>query len=229
MHTHVLQHVPFEGLGAVEPWLAGRGAGLTWTRFHEAGARLPEDPAAADLVIALGGPMSVHDADRLPWLADEQRWLAARAAAGRPVLGLCLGAQLLAAGLGAAVTRGAHREIGWFPVETVAHGPDLCPLPARAMLFHWHGETFGLPPGAVHLARSEACANQGFQWGERAVGLQFHPEATAAGVADMVAHEGQELDGSRWVQDAAVIRSAAARYAPAGAAATAAILEFLVR
>ncbi len=229
MRTHVLQHVPFEGLGAIEPWLAARGAQVTWTRFHEPGARLPDDPGAADLAIALGGPMSVHDAGRLSWLADEQRWLAARAAAGRPTLGLCLGAQLLAAGLDAAVTRGAHPEIGWFPVDAVAQGPDLCPLPGRAVVFHWHGETFALPPGAAHLARSTACEHQGFQWGERAVGLQFHPEATAAGVALMVEHEGHELDRRRWVQDAEVIRLGATRHEAAGAAVTAAILDFLVR
>lgn len=229
MHAHVLQHVPFEGLGAIEPWLAARGARVTWTRFQEPAAQLPGDPTAADLVVALGGPMSVHDADRLPWLRDEQRWLAARAAADRPTLGLCLGAQLLAAGLGAAVTADAHREIGWYPVEAASEGPDLCPWPARAIVFHWHGETFALPAGAVHLARSEACAHQGFQWGARVVGLQCHPEATAAGVDLMVEHEGHELDGSRWVQDAAAIRAGALVHEAAGAALTAAILDFLVR
>lgn len=206
MRVQVLQHVPFEGLGSMEGWLAASGAERQWTRFHQAGAKLPQ-VAEVDAVITLGGPMSVNDEAALPWLADEKRFLREACAAGKPVLGICLGAQLLASAHGGQVRRMPVPEIGWFGVEGVRAQAGSFPFPSQAQVFHWHGEAIDLPIGARQLARNPACQNQAFQWGARAIGLQFHPEATPASVAAMLVHCGDDLVPGPTVQDAATLRA----------------------
>src|SRR5690606_31100731 len=134
-----------------------------------------------------------------------------------PVLGLCLGAQLMSVALGGAVTRNAHREIGWWPVEKLpgldAHWAAAC-FPAAFTTFHWHGDTFSIPGGAVSLFRSAGCAHQGFAWGERAVGLQFHPEITPQAVGRWIeeaeAGGGGDLAPGTYVQSAGAMRRDAA-------------------
>lgn len=219
MNVHVLQHVPFEGLGAIDPWLVQRGARLSWTRLHEAG-RFP-DLADFDLLIALGGPMSVNDEDRLPWLAAEKRFVAQAIAAGRAVLGICLGAQLIASAAGAKVYPNREREIGWHPVvraPATGESPWRDALPARLEAFHWHGETFDLPAGASHLARSEACEHQAFALGDRVLGLQFHLETTADGARALVEHCPGDLAPGPFVEGAARMLAEPARFARAHAA-----------
>ncbi len=214
MRVHVFQHVPFEALGAIEPWLAARDASITWTRFFE-DPRIPE-PDAYDWLIAMGGPMSVNDEVPLPWLRDEKRAIAAAIDAGKTVLGVCLGAQLIASALGAAVTPSREHEIGWFEIERVAD-PAAHPIarafPPRAEVFHWHGETFALPAGAAHLARSEACEAQAFALGARVVGLQFHLETTPASAAALVRHCPEDLAAGRWVQSSDEMLGDPARFA----------------
>ena len=213
MRVQVFQHVPFEGLGAIEPWLAARGAQIGWTRFF-AGARIPE-PEDYDWLIAMGGPMSVNDEVALPWLRDEKRAIAAAIDAGKTVLGVCLGAQLIASACGAKVFRNPESEIGWWPIERVAE-PEAHPiaraLPARAEVFHWHGETFVLPPGAVHLARSEACEAQAFALGPRVVGMQFHLETTRESAAALVRHCPEDLKPGHYVQSGAEMTNDAGRF-----------------
>ena len=201
MRVHCLQHVPFEGLGSLGPWLEARGATLTTTRFFE-DPRLPP-PQQVDWVIALGGPMSANDEDRLPWLAAEKAFLREALARDRRVLGICLGAQLLASACGAKVTRNREREIGWLPITrtpAAAAHPVLGALPPTLEVFHWHGETFDLPEGALHGARSAACENHAFALGPRAVGLQFHLETTPAAARGLVAECADELGPGAWVQ-----------------------------
>lgn len=202
MRVHVFQHVPFEGLGAIEPWLAARGAAISWTHFFGE-ARIPR-PDAYDWLIAMGGPMSVNDEAALPWLRDEKRAIAAAIDADKTVLGVCLGAQLIASACGADVTPNREREIGWFPIERVA-APEEHPiaraLPPRAEVFHWHGERFALPRGALHLARSEACEAQAFALGPRVVGMQFHLETTRESAAALLEHCPDDLKPGRFVQD----------------------------
>jgi len=207
MRTHVLQHVPFEGLGSIEPWLAARRARVTWTRFFEQ----PDLPDAddVDLLIALGGPMSVNDEEQLPWLRPEKRLIARAIALGRPVLGICLGAQLIASALGARVYPGPHKEIGWHPIYGSRSAPGGFLFPDEFLAFHWHGETFDLPPGAVCLAHSAACRHQAFRFGTHALGLQFHLETTPASVAALIEHGRDELAaGGAFVQSEELLRAA---------------------
>ena len=206
MKVHVLQHVPFEGLGSIESWLAEQNAVLSWTRFFEE-PRLPPIKDI-DLVIALGGPMSVNDEIDLPWLAEEKRFVREAVDAGKSVLGICLGAQLIASALGARVYPARNQEIGWFDIEALPALPDAFTFPSTAKVFHWHGETFDLPPGAIRLARSEGCENQSFQLGAKVVGLQFHLETTPDSVEALIAKCRNELTGGAFVQTEARLRSA---------------------
>jgi GMP synthase-like glutamine amidotransferase len=186
LRVHWLQHVPFEGLGSIEDWLAHRRARVSSTRFFDQ-PRLP-GVGDFDLLLVMGGPMSVNDEAAHPWLKDEKRLIATAIDAAKPVLGVCLGAQLIASALGAGVRRNPVAEIGWFPVERTA-GPSaagLEGLPSRTEAFHWHGETFDLPPGARLAARSEACENQAFTVGDRVVAFQFHLETTPASARALV-------------------------------------------
>lgn len=201
MKIHYLQHASFEDLGSMEPHLGARGHELSCSPLYK--SELNHDPADLEWLIVMGGPMGVHDEHVHPWLAEEKRFIREVVESGKPVLGVCLGAQLLADVLGARVHQNRHREIGWFPIMREAdasHSPFAALFPDEISVFHWHGDTFDLPDGALHLASSEACVNQGFVWEDRVVGLQFHLETTQAGAEAMIAHCGDELDGSTWVQ-----------------------------
>ncbi len=198
---HYVQHVPFEGLGSIERWAASRGYDVRVTRAF-AGEPLPA-PDEFGLLVLLGGPMNVYEEREYPFLLDEKRLIDGAARAGKSVLGICLGAQLIAAALGAKVYRSSEEEIGWLPVETTeAAGATylFSHLPRRFVTFHWHGDTFEVPEGATRVASSEACANQAFVYGRNVVGLQFHPEVTAEGLAQMLRHEGHEIVGGKYVQ-----------------------------
>jgi len=227
MKVHVLQHVSFEGLGSIESWLAARGATVGYTRFF-ASAHLPE-PVDLDLVVALGGPMSVNDEAELPWLKEEKRFVAEAANSGKAVLGICLGAQLIASALGARVYPGPHKEIGWFDIESTSDRSDLFRFPEKATVFHWHGETFDLPPGATRLARSAGCENQAFQVGSRAIGLQFHLETTPASAASLIAHCRNELIDGRFIQPEEELRKAPATTYAAVNALMDEVLAYLTR
>jgi len=174
----VIRHVAFEDLGLLAPLLAARGIA---TRHVEAGAEDLRgfDPLAPDLVIVLGGPVGAYERESYPFLVDEAALLERRLAADRPTLGICLGAQLMAAALGARVYSGGHKEIGWKPVTLSVAGRRSCLAGlGYAHVLHWHGDTFDLPAGAVHLAASDLYPNQAFAWGRTGLALQFHLEAT---------------------------------------------------
>ena len=152
--------------------------------------------------------MSVNDEAALPWLIAEKAFVAEAERAGTPVLGICLGAQLIASALGARVFPGVEKEIGWFPLQAPAAAPDCFAFPATTTVFHWHGETFDLPPTARLLASSAVCRHQAFQIGRRAIGLQFHLETTPASMASMLAHCADELvPGQRFIASADQIRA----------------------
>lgn len=177
-----------------------------------------------DRLIVMGGPMGVDDVDAHPWLTPEKALLADVIAAGVGVLGICLGAQLIAGVLGAHVTPNPEKEIGWYETRrsaSAADDPVLCRLPERFTPFHWHGDTFAIPRGAVSGVSSEACSNQVFSLGGgRVVGMQFHLETTHDAVVALVANCGEELsDPGRWVAGPEELVSDPARYAAANAVA----------
>jgi GMP synthase-like glutamine amidotransferase len=212
MKVRCFQHVPFEGLGLIEPWLRSRSHEIATTRWW-AGDKAPA-PDAYDWLIVMGGPMNVYQHRDHPWLVAEKAALAAAFAASKRVLGVCLGAQLIADVLGAKIVQNPVREIGWWPVRSTALDSDAAGVryafPAFATVLHWHGDTFSLPPGAIRLAESKACAEQAFAWGERVLGLQFHLEMGAESVAEIAAGCADELvGGGSWVQsDEALVRGA---------------------
>ena len=205
MKAHYLQHVPFEGLGSIETWLASKRAAITVTKFFE-------DPALPslddfDLLIVMGGPMSVNDEANHPWLAAEKQFIRSAIEKDKAVIGICLGAQLIASAMGAAVRPNPEKEIGWLPVmaEPVSDADDRFSFPQELLVFHWHGETFDLPQGVVRLARSPACKNQAFQLNQRVIGMQFHLETTLDAARDIVHHCRDELQPARYVQSEAEI------------------------
>ena len=207
MRAHYLQHVPFEGLGSIETWLQTAGYDITSTRFHLSEA-LPEVDEI-DLLVVMGGPMSVNDELEYPWLGDEKAFIRSVVASGTPTLGICLGAQLIASAMGAKVFPNAVKEIGWFPVQAVASSNEASfKFPEETTVFHWHGETFDLPPQAVQLAQSTGCQNQAFQIGNHVIGLQFHLETTPDSAQAIVTHCRDELTDGAYIQTEQEILSA---------------------
>ncbi len=208
MKAHFFQHVPFENLGSIEPWLQSQNYAISHTPFFDQSGPQTLPPLAdIDLLIILGGPMGVNDEAEFPWLAQEKEFICQAIAAGKPILGICLGAQLIASALGAKVYPNGMKEIGWFPITGRGNNAnlDLFQFPASTEVFHWHGDTFDLPPGAERIASSQACQNQGFQIGRSVIGLQCHLETTPAGAQALVEHCGDELIPGPFVQDAATI------------------------
>jgi GMP synthase-like glutamine amidotransferase len=205
MKAHILQHVPFEGLGSIAAWLEARQAITGYTRFFEA-YNLPLLDSI-DLIIIMGGPMSVNEEDKLPWLAREKQFIRNAVARGIPILGICLGAQLIANAIGASVYRNPVKEIGWFPVRAVSAPSGYLRLPKELTVFHWHGETFDLPAGAVHLAISDGCKNQAFQLNRNVIGLQFHLETTIESASALLDNCRNELVPGPYIQSEMDIRS----------------------
>lgn len=199
MYAHFFQHVPFEGIGNIEPWLIAKGFEIASTRFYK-DSQLP-DYEKVDLLIIMGGPMSVNDEDKFPWLVTEKLFIRKCIESGKGVLGICLGSQLIANAMGASVYQNREREIGWFPVNGI-EPPDASTFrfPYTFEVFHWHGDTFDLPQGAIRLASSQATENQAFQIGKSAIGIQFHPEITPALLKEMLSHGRKELDPATYVQ-----------------------------
>jgi GMP synthase-like glutamine amidotransferase len=211
MRYHVLQHVAFETPGLLAGEIRRRGHLLETTALYNR-EPLP-DLAEFDALIVMGGPMSIHDEAEFGWLVAEKELIRAAITGGKKVLGICLGAQLIAAVSGARVYRNPVKEIGFWPVKWA--DPAFAEASAgEQVVFHWHGETFDLPDGAKLLASSEACVNQAFSLGDRVLGIQFHPEVTGDIIRGMVEHEGWELaeaGNAPYVQSADKILSIAGR------------------
>jgi GMP synthase (glutamine-hydrolysing) len=174
----VFQHVPFEPLGTLDPLLKNAGFRIRYVNFARDPGQVPSLDGYSALIV-LGGPMNVDQTDDFPNLATEISLIQDALDRGISVLGICLGAQLLARALGSTVKSDHAREIGWCDVNLTAEGSDdpvLSAFSARQQVFQWHEDAIGLPAGAVHLASSEACEVQVFRFGESAYGFQFHLE-----------------------------------------------------
>lgn len=213
MRLHYLQHVPFENLGSIAGWAEKRRCKVHRTRLY-AGDALPSSDDF-DVLIVLGGPMGVHDEQQYPWLAGEKKFLERAIARKSAILGICLGAQLLADVLGARVYRSRHKEIGWLPIERVPAAESSAigrTLPEQAEVFHWHGDTFELPAGAIQLARSAACEQQGFVFNEHVLAFQFHLETTRQSAELLIENCQDELTEGPYIQSAEHIRSSPNRF-----------------
>lgn len=200
MRIQALQHVPFEDIGSMAQDFQQAGYPVNTTHWY----RGDQAPAvdSFDVLIVMGGPMGVYDEELYPWLRNEKILIKAAITAGKIVIGICLGAQLIACVCGASVTANPCREIGWFPLVSQAPDEPIARLLDGQDVFHWHGDTFALPEGAVWLARSEACRHQAFRLGDTVFGFQFHLETTPASAAALIEHCGADLDGSPFVQSA---------------------------
>lgn len=203
MHIHYLQHVPYEIPGTIARWAEEQGHEFSGTHIYQ-DERLP-DTDSIDALVVMGGPMGVYDEADYPWLVREKEFIRECIDLNQKVLGICLGAQLIADVLGAKVEPMDQKEIGWFPIswtpEARAH-ELLSFLPEQQQVLHWHGDRFEIPDKALPLAKSEACANQGFLTDTRILGLQFHLEMTKQGLKDLIANSTDELKTARgaWVQ-----------------------------
>jgi GMP synthase-like glutamine amidotransferase len=203
MRIHYFQHVPFEGLGNIEEWIKVRGHSLSVTRFYN-NEPLPKLDDI-DWLIVMGGPMGAYEENIYPWLAAEKRFIGQAINKGVKVLGICLGAQLIAAALGAKVYPNAYKEIGWFPINLTEDGGTSAlfqGLPAEILVFHWHGDTFDLPSGAKHLAETTACKNQAFSYGNHVLALQFHLDVRRDTIKEWVQSGTSELVKAPYIQTA---------------------------
>lgn len=201
MRIHYFQHVPFEGLGNMEDWIAAKGHSLSFTRFYNNHA-LPQQ-SAMDWLIVMGGPMGAYEENLYPWLAAEKKFIGETISAGKKVLGICLGAQLIAAALGAKVYPNSYKEIGWYPVRLTKEGRAAAVFegfPAEFPVFHWHGDTFEKPSGATHLVESNACRNQAFIYRQKVLALQFHLDVRKENVEEWVRNGANELINAPYIQ-----------------------------
>jgi GMP synthase-like glutamine amidotransferase len=202
MKIHCIQHVEFETLGTIVEWIEEKKHSLSVTHLYKKENFHGIDDF--DLLIIMGGPMNIYEYEKYPWLKIEKTFIKETISAGKAVLGICLGAQLVADVLKAKVFKNNYKEIGWFPVFTVENDRSeislLEGIPKKLNAFHWHGDTFSLPEGAVRLFESEACKNQGFIYKTRVIGLQFHLEMSKKTIGNVIENCRDELIEGTYIQ-----------------------------
>ena len=206
MRIHYLQHVPFEDLGYIRQWADQRQHSITKTSLYK-NEPFPEF-SDFDCLMVFGGPMGVYDTTKYPWLNEEKRFIEGVIHKEKPVLGICLGAQLIVDVLGARVFKNKYKEIGWHVVsrtKVAEQSPMKDIFPKLFYPFHWHGDTFDLPDGAIHLAQSEACLHQAFSYGQKTIGLQFHLESSKESIEHLIEKCQNELVSAPYIQSAADI------------------------
>ncbi|MDH3608963.1 MAG: type 1 glutamine amidotransferase [Gammaproteobacteria bacterium] len=216
MRIHYLKHVPFEGLGSMENMFVERGCSLSRTCMYE-DQSLPSIHDI-DALVVMGGPMGVGDDDEYPWLTLEKEFIESMIKREVPVLGVCLGAQLIANVLGAEVSKNVHEEIGWFPVKRTKGLIDerVENLPISFDALHWHGDTFDIPEGGHNFMTSEACANQGFAYGDSTLALQFHLEMLPSDVQTIYQECGNPEKNGAYIHGLADMLAPADKFQRAG-------------
>ena len=206
LSIHTFMHVPFEGLGCIEQWITGNNHLSGYTLFYD-NYKLP-DLDTIDWLIIMGGPMGVYNEAQYPWLKEEKAFIRKAVDKGKTVIGICLGSQLIAEVLGAKVYPNYQKEIGWYPVKLSDKALELTMFHSfdeQFPVFHWHGDTYDLPEGSIHLISSGNCTNQAFLYHGNVLGLQFHFEVTGLTLKSMVENGKEELTESNTVQSAGEI------------------------
>jgi len=206
---HYIEHVPFEPPGSILNWAQNKSMDISATKLYQA-ADFP-DPDSIDFLVIMGGPMNIYEYQKYDWLKPEKTFIKSCLEKGKSILGVCLGSQLLADCLGSRVYENKYREIGWFPVEFSDEVLSKA-LPdgflKSTTSFHWHGETYDLPEGAVQLGSSEATRNQGFLYGDNVLAMQFHLEVNDHMVSDLIRNGGDDLSREGdFIQDPGMLES----------------------
>ncbi|MCD1295145.1 amidotransferase [Methanocella sp. CWC-04] len=201
MRLHCIQHVPFEGPANLEQWAKANGHTFTKTvlYYDEDFPKMNE----FDVLAILGGPLNVYEEKDYPWLKREKKFIKDAIESKKAVLGICLGAQLIADALGGKITANKEKEIGWYPVTLTPEAKKskvFGKFPEKFMAFHWHGDTFSIPPGAVRMARSEACENQAFEYGGHVYAVQFHLESSDDSINRLAKNCSDELVDGKYIQ-----------------------------
>ncbi len=205
---HYLQHVDAEDLAHIGQWAQDRGFAIAATRLQY-GETLPSLDSF-DWLVVMGGPMNIYEETEHPWLAAEKSFIRDAIDANKIVIGVCLGAQLIADVLGAKITRNPETEIGWFPVRLTQDAKDLtmfADLPDAFIAFHWHGDRMDIPDGAIPILESDACANQGFLFGDRVLAFQCHLEETDESVGHLLDNFQHEMLPGSYVQSVDDVRA----------------------
>jgi len=212
MNLHYFQHVPYEGLDRIEDWAVSRGHTLSATHLYL--DEKPPMPDEYDALIILGGPQSAYADEKCSWMADEKQAIWQAIDSGKKVLGICLGAQMIASVLGAHVYPHSQKEIGWWPVTFNAKAAKtaLSVFGSPSAMYHWHGDTFDLPPGATLLASTPGCKNQAYSVGANVLALQFHPEISFETIDRWVKESDAGLKPSGYVMGLAEMKKQASEH-----------------
>ncbi len=201
LKVHYIQHVAFEPPAGILTFLKEKRIPVSKTLLYK-NDKFP-DLKKFDILFIMGGPMGVHDENRFSWLKEEKKFIEKAIKMNKTVIGICLGAQLIADVLGARVYRNRYKEIGWFEVEMekeILKTKIFKGFPEKIVPFHWHGDTFDIPENSIKLGKSEATENQGFIFKNKIIGLQFHLEVTEDSVRKMIENGGNELKKNRYIQ-----------------------------
>lgn len=210
MNIHCFQHVSFETPGTILEWAERKGHSISYTCFFEENHSLPTLDGV-DALLIMGGYMNVDEEEKFSWLAREKLFIHEVFDSGKKIIGICLGAQLIAASLGAKVYKGKEKEIGFFPLtftrKALGH-PLFNHFKNPYPVFHWHGDTFDLPDWAIRIATTSACENQAFLIGRNVLGMQFHPEMNESIIEELMLHDAAELkEAGTFIQDSTEIRN----------------------
>lgn len=201
MRIHYLQHVSFEDLANIELWATVREHSISLTKLFMNEVLPSVDQF--DCLIVMGGPMNIYEEAKYPWLVREKSFILETIKAGKLVLGICLGGQLIADVLGGKVRKNKFKEIGWYQVTKTAEASESVffdTLPQKFISFHWHGDTFDIPPGCTRIAESQGCNNQAFEYGGKVLAIQFHLESSKLSIEKLIDNCRDEIVDSKYVQ-----------------------------